>query len=547
MNFFLAQLNPTVGALHHNADKIIHTVKNTDADLVVFTEMVLSGYPTEDLVLKPFFLAECERQISRILKETASCTAAFLLTTPVRENGKIYNAALLVEGGKILGTTYKYDLPNYDVFDEKRTFTAGPLPKPLSWRGLQLGILICEDTWTPAPTRSLADNGADILISVNGSPYETGKHVRRIETMRARVAETDLPLIYTNQVGGQDALVFDGGSFVLDAQGRIVVQMEMFEECTKEITFPFSQREEGHGEGNRYQEIYTALKLGLKDYVRKNGFKDVLIGLSGGIDSALVAAIAADALGPDHVTCLMMLSDFTSRESLDDAQKCAELLNVAYEIVPIKPIMASIETLFRPSPLPPPSHPWEGGQAAHAAEGGGLKGIAHENTQSRLRGVILMARSNATGALVLSTGNKSEIAVGYCTLYGDMCGAFNPLKDVYKTLVYKLARWRNSQGPVIPENILTKPPTAELRANQTDQDSLPPYDVLDEILERLIEHEDGFDDIVARGHDRDMVKKVWQLLDTSEYKRRQAPPGTKITRRAFGLDRRVPITNGFKV
>lgn len=523
MNFLLAQLNPTVGALHHNADKIIHTVKNSDADLVVFTEMVLSGYPTEDLVLKPFFLAECERQISRILKETAGCAAAFLLATPVRENGKIYNAALLVEGGKILGTTYKYDLPNYDVFDEKRTFTAGSLPKPLSWRGLQLGILICEDTWTPAPTRSLADNGADILISVNGSPYETGKHVRRIETMRARVAETDLPLIYTNQVGGQDALVFDGGSFVLDAQGRIVVQMEMFEECAKEITFPFSQREEGHGEGNRYQEIYTALKLGLKDYIRKNGFKDVLIGLSGGIDSALVAAIAVDALGANHVTCIMMPSDFTSQESMEDAQACADLLGAKYEVIRIKDALETLESLIP------------------------LTGLAHENTQSRLRGMILMARSNATGALVLSTGNKSEIAVGYCTLYGDMCGAFNPLKDIYKTLVYELARWRNSQSPVIPENILKKPPTAELRANQTDQDSLPPYDVLDEILERLIEHEDGFDDIVARGHDRDMVKKVWQLLDTSEYKRRQAPPGTKITRRAFGLDRRVPITNGFKV
>ncbi|MCD8566617.1 MAG: NAD+ synthase [Alphaproteobacteria bacterium] len=519
LSFALAQINPVVGDIKGNAALILkYWEEAKTADLVIFPELTLSGYPPEDLVLKPAFIDAIHIQIETLCEASKHLPAAALVGTPWREQGKIYNAALLIEGGEIVSVTLKNHLPDYGVFDELRTFTPGPLPDVVEFRRHRLGIMICEDMWYKDVAFHLKTEGAEILIVPNGSPFEAGKDQPRKELAIARAKETGLPLLYVNQVGGQDDLVFDGGSFAVDAKGAITTQLPYFEE-----SLGFSGQTPPASVPSDEAQIYNALKLGLHDYVRKNGFSNVLLGLSGGVDSALVAVLAADALGPQNVSCFMLPSRFTSQDSLDDAAALARNIEVSLETYAITEALKGFEAT-----LP------------------GLQGLAHENIQSRIRGTMLMALSNAQGSLLLSTGNKSEMACGYATLYGDMNGAFNPLKDVYKTEVYKLCRWRNEQSPVIPERILIKAPTAELRDNQKDQDSLPPYEVLDNILRGLIEEDLGVPDIAARGHDPALVSRVWSMLDRAEYKRRQACPGVKITSRAFGRDRRIPMTNKFQ-
>jgi NAD+ synthase len=541
----LAQLNPTVGDIRGNLEKIRNARAEAaarDADLVVCGELVLSGYPPEDLVLKPFFLGFVRQAVEELAAETGDGGPALLVTAPWMEEAKVYNAAMLLDGGRIAAVRYKHDLPNYGVFDEKRVFWPGPVPGPVNFRDVRLGVLICEDMWTPDICEALGECGAEILVVPNGSPFETDKMERRLNLAVSRVAETGLPLIYVNQVGGQDELVFDGASFALGADRSLVAQAGCWREQI--VMTRWERRGNGwacvHGEqappSEGLEAIYRAMVLGLRDYVNKNRFPGVLIGMSGGIDSALSAAVAVDALGPDRVHCVMMPSPYTSRASLEDAAEAAELLGVKLDEIPIAPAMQAFEEMLEP------------------AFAGRDPDITEENIQSRARGMTLMALSNKFGAMVLSTGNKSEMSVGYATLYGDMCGGYSVLKDVYKTTVFELSRWRNENlpegvrgpaGRVIPERILTKAPSAELKPDQTDQDTLPPYDALDDILQCLVEQDLGVADIVARGHARETVDKVWRMLDRAEYKRRQAPPGVKITRRSFGKDRRYPITNGF--
>lgn len=523
MRLTLAQINPTVGDLDGNM-ALIRRVRDsvTDTDLIIFPELVLSGYPPEDLVLKPQFMADVKTCIERLVAESVG-KPAMLVTAPWIEHHKRHNAAFLIDNGQIVARIDKCRLPNYGVFDEKRTFSAGPLPAPVTFKGHKLGILICEDMWSPEVAAHLVSQGADILIVPNGSPFEMNKHDTRLHHARLRIEETSLPLIYVNQVGGQDGLAFDGGSFALNKECALVHHAAFFQEDVTTIDYPYTQTcADGWSEDDGH--VYEALTLATRDYVVKNGFDTgVLIGLSGGIDSALVAAIAVDALGADKVHCVMMPSPFTSQDSLDDARECAGKLGVTYEEISIAPMMMAMESAIDE-----------------------LDGLAHENMQSRARGLILMSLSNQTGRMVLTTGNKSEMACGYATLYGDMCGGFNPLKDVYKTKVYALSRWRNKASAVIPARILTKAPSAELRANQTDQDSLPPYDVLDDILECLIERDMGVMEITERGHAAETVRKVWKMLDLAEYKRRQSAPGVKITSRSFDRDRRYPITNAYR-
>ncbi len=541
----LAQVNPTVGDVAGNRDKLLRAreeAKAFGADLVVPGELALSGYPPEDLVLKPAFLDALADAVDAIAAATADGGPAVLVTTPWRVEGKTYNAALLVDAGKIVATRLKYDLPNYGVFDEKRVFAAGPMPGPIAFRGVRLGVMICEDMWTGDVTETLEESGAELLIVPNGSPYEHDKLDQRLDLAVARVVESGLPLVYVNQIGGQDEIVFDGGSFVVGADRHLKVQLPAWRECVRRVAF----RRDGEGwvaEGeiakvaDGLESIYQAMVVGLRDYVEKSRFPGVILGLSGGIDSALSAAVAVDALGPDRVRAVMMPSPYTSQDSLDDAAECARLLGIRLDTISIEPAMDAFEAMLKPL--------FEGRQPD----------ITEENIQSRSRGVTLMAISNKLGHMVLSTGNKSEMSVGYATLYGDMCGGYAVLKDVYKTTVFELCRWRNQSlpdgakgraGRVMPERVITKPPSAELKPNQTDQDTLPPYDALDDILSSLIEDEMKVEEIVARGHDEATVRRVWRMLDRAEYKRRQAPPGVKITRRAFGRDRRYPIVNGFQ-
>jgi len=546
LSIALAQTNPTVGNVTANIDRIREARAEAaarGADLVVCSELVVCGYPPEDLVLKPFFLDLVENAVNGFAQETADGGPAVLIGAPWRQDGRTYNAAVLLDGGKVAAVRFKHDLPNYGVFDEKRVFAAGPLPGPINFRGVRLGVLVCEDMWTPDAAETLAETGAEILIVPNGSPYEVDKHDRRVQLAVARVTETGLPLIYVNQVGGQDELVFDGASFALGADRALKAQAPSFAEHLTLTRWERGEDEVWHcREGEVVPPamgpagIYQALVLGLKDYVNKNRFPGVILGMSGGVDSALSAAIAVDALGADRVHCVMMPSPYTSQESLDDAAEAAELLGCRIDTIPIIPAMEAFDRMLAP------------------AFAGRDPDITEENLQARSRGMTLMALSNKFGAMVLSTGNKSEMSVGYSTLYGDMCGGYAVLKDVYKTTVYELCRWRNANlppdargpaGRVVPERIITKTPTAELKPGQKDQDTLPPYDELDDILECLVELDLGIPDIVARGHAPATVNRVWRMLHLAEYKRRQAPPGVKITRRIFNRDRRYPITNGF--
>ena len=516
----LAQLNPTVGDLRGNFDKITTVLKNHrgKADLVVFSEMITTGYPTDDLVLNPYFIDRIEHYVHELAKEIKDIT--FILPTPWRIDGKLYNAALVIAGGEIKHIITKYHLPNYGVFDEKRIFTrAQEMPTPYDLGGTKLGIMICEDMWFDDVAQHLKEQGADIFIVPNGSPFQTDIAARRQHQALSRVKETGLPLIYLNQIGGQDELVFDGNSFAMDSEGNITDSFPAFKEHIALLDGQTATQS-----SDETKTIYKAVTLGLRDYVQKNNFPGVVIGMSGGIDSALSAAIAVDAIGAENVHCVMMPSPYTSQESLNDAAECSALLGAKHDIIPIEPAMSAFHSIL------------ESNIDKNNA------GTTFENLQSRARGIILMALSNAEGKMVLSTGNKSEMAVGYATLYGDMCGGFNALKDLYKTQVYELSRWRNTQGVVIPENIINKAPTAELKPDQTDQDTLPPYDVLDDILQHLIEHDTAPEKIP---HNNETVMKVWRMLDIAEYKRRQAPPGVKITSKAFGRDRRYPITNGF--
>lgn len=544
----LAQINPTVGALVKNKDKILDIVRQArkeKASIVVFPELALCGYPPEDLILKPFFLDKTKEALQEIILESKNCNTAIILGTPHSDkNGNHYNSAYYIKNGTVHSIAHKKHLPNYMVFDEKRLFTRGELmPIEVHEAQIHLGFVICEDLWFPDVSALLGDQGAEILISIHASPYEIGKRERRLEQARSRAIENNIPIIYLNQVGGQDELVFDGASFCVDRKGNVVNQLKYWQEDISVITL---EREDNHWQfadkkplqqRDDLEDQYSALVIGTRDYIEKNGFKKVLLGLSGGVDSAFAAAVCMDALGPDRVDSYMLFSPYTSKESLDDAEECANLMQISYKALSINNGMVAAHEMIDEV---------LGGE--HASE------ITAQNIQSRLRGLILMALSNDTSALLITTGNKSEMAVGYATLYGDMCGALNPLKDVYKTKVYDLCHWRNNnhsdfllgpKGRVIPENIITKAPSAELKPNQKDEDSLPPYEVLDDILECLIEKEMSMDMIEAKGHDKQTINKVWRMLDYSEYKRRQSPPGIKITTRAFGKERRYPITNGF--
>ena len=525
----LAQLNPTMGDLAGNAARIETAwakAKAEGAELLLCAELALSGYPPEDLVQKPAFVAACMAAAEKLAADCAD-GPPLIFGTPWQEPGQLpTNALVLAEAGRITDRIDKRRLPNYGVFDEARTFRSGRPRGCVTVAGRRLGVMVCEDMWFPEVAADLARDGAEILLVANGSPFEHDKPQHRLSHARARAAETGLPLVYLNQVGGQDELVFDGGSFAIAADGAVMHALTRFEESVR--TLAVGEASEPAPALDDLAAIWLALVLGLRDYVNKNGFPGVVFGLSGGIDSALVAAIAVDALGPERVRAVMMPSPYTSAESLMDAAECARLLGIHLDTVPISQAMHSFDAMLAPL------------FAATSPD------TTEENIQSRIRGQILMAISNKFGPMVVSTGNKSEMSVGYATIYGDMCGGYAVLKDVYKTTVFALSRWRNHISPVMPERVITKPPSAELKPNQTDQDSLPPYDELDAILKCLIEAELGVAETVARGFDAATVGRIQRLLDRAEYKRRQAPPGVKITSRAFGRDRRYPITNRFR-
>ena len=547
----LAQLNPTVGDVADNAAKARAAraqARADGADLVVFPELFIAGYPPEDLVLKPAFQSACRAAIEELARDTADGGPAMLIGSPWVEDGKLYNACALLDEGRVAAIRFKANLPNYGVFDEKRLFARGPAAGPVTIRGIRVGVPICEDIWLEESedyenvVECLAETGAEILVVPNGSPYARDKNDLRLSIAVARVTESGLPLIYLNQVGGQDELVFDGASFALNADLSVAAQLPAFEENI--TTLRWSKTDTGWRctgpiapvvDGDKGD--YAACVLGLRDYVGKNGFPGVLLGISGGIDSALCAAIAVDALGAERVRGVMLPFRFTAQVSLDDAAKLARALDIHYEVLPIAQAVNGFEEIL--------SKPFAGLP----------RDITEENLQARARGTLLMAISNKSGAMVVTTGNKSEMSVGYATLYGDMNGGFNPIKDIYKTEVFRLSALRNSWKPdgalgplgeVIPVNIITRPPSAELRENQTDQDSLPPYDMLDAILERLVEREEPLASIIAAGFDREVVVRIDRLLNIAEYKRRQAAPGVKVTQRNFGRDRRYPITNRFR-
>ena len=539
------QANPTVGAIARNealARERLAQAREAGADIALFSELFLNGYPPEDLALKPAVWRDGKAAIERLAAETAKgCAALIGVIWPADGiGGRPRNALAYLAEGEIKGVAFKGDLPNYGVFDEKRVFEPGLGPEVFDLKGVKLGAPICEDIWSHAACMELKGKGAEILLVPNGSPFRRTADDERMGVAKARVAETGLPMVYVNEVGGQDELVFDGGSFALSARGEICMRLPMFEEALAISTW-----ERGQGGWTCVsapmsdwcagpEEIYRAMVLGVGDYVRKSGFPGVLLGLSGGVDSAITAVVAADALGPDKVRCFMLPSRYTSAESLEDAAACAQALGVRLDEIAIEPAVQAFGQMLTPH--------FEG-RAPDTTE---------ENVQARIRGLSLMALSNKLGLMLLTTGNKSEMAVGYATLYGDMCGGYNALKDLYKTDVYAICEWRNANDPFgvaaqpIPRRIITKPPSAELRPDQTDQDSLPPYEELDAILHGLVEEEATLDEIVAQGFKAATVERIQRLLYGSEYKRRQAPPGVKIGARAFGRDRRYPIVNGYR-
>jgi NAD+ synthase (glutamine-hydrolysing) len=534
LRILIAQLNLLVGDVTGNRDKIIAAARDGrdsfGADLVVFPELTLTGYPPEDLLLRPELLERVEAALGRILAETRG--VGLVLGYPKANVGGLFNVAGLIADGVVVAEYAKQLLPNYSVFDEKRYFQPGGSPCVIEFKGARLGLTVCEDIWEEGPARQAAEAGAELLININASPYHTGKAPEREELLVLRAREHRMGILYANLVGGQDELVFDGGSFVVDSSGRLTQRAPFFEEALTPIDVepgdpprplpasiaPMPREEEA---------VYRALVLGVRDYVRKNRFHGAVLGLSGGIDSALTLAVAVDALGPDQVEVVLMPSRYTADISVDDALEEAQVLGVAHRIIPIEPAFRAFLAML------------EGEFLGCAAD------VTEENIQARCRGIILMAISNKKGKMLLTTGNKSEMAVGYATLYGDMAGGFAPIKDVPKTLVYRLARYRNGISPVIPQRVIDRPPSAELRPEQTDQDSLPEYEVLDPILKRYIEQDASVGQIVAEGFPEDLVRRVTRLVDRNEYKRRQAPPGVRITCRAFGRDRRYPITNGF--
>jgi len=541
----LAQINQSVGDLAANAAAMLAVRDKARAsDLIVFPELQLIGYPPEDLILKPALIERAQAELERLAKATAGGGPAMLVGSVFVRDGALHNGVALLDGGKVATVRLKHELPNYGTFDEIRLFQPGPLPEPIVFKGVMIGVPICEDIWQPDVCRHLADFGAEILICINGSPYEIDKDTLRIDGVaKLRAVDTRLPLAYLNRVGGQDELVFDGASFVINGDGSLAVQMTDWDEQI--VDTHWTRTAQGwrcdRGEvaqlADHPEDIYCAMVIALRDYVNRNGFPGVVLGLSGGIDSAICAAIAADALGPDRVWTVMLPSRFTSAESLADATECARMIGCRYDTVPIGPAVDAFTEMLGPV--------FEGRSPD----------LTEENLQSRIRGVTLMGLSNKFGPMLLTTGNKSEMSVGYATIYGDMAGGYNPLKDAYKTTVFAISKWRNQlkpriglgpDGPVMPDNIIVKPPSAELREDQKDSDSLPPYDVLDPILLGLVEHEKSVAQLVGEGFDHATVSRIERLLHLAEYKRRQAPPGVKLGSRNFGRDRRYPITHSFR-
>ena len=545
----IAQINQRVGDLPANAVAMLAwraqaVAADAGTDLIVYPEQQLIGYPAEDLVLKPAFQERAAAELAQLALATADGGPAMLVGSIFVERGALYNGVALLDGGKIAAVRYKRELPNYGTFDEKRIFSAGPLPDPIDFRGVRLGVPICEDGWLPTVCQHLVKQGAEILISINGSPYEIDKDDRRLEEVFGnRVIETGLPIIFLNRVGGQDEIVFDGCSFVLNADRQA---MHRFPDWSEHLAIShWTRNPDGwacsFGELYEWEDhpadIYSAMVLALRDYVDTNRFPGVVLGMSGGIDSAICAAIAADALGPERVWCVMLPSRYTGQLSLDLASECAAMIGCKIDTIPISPAVDAFDEML------------SGSFADKDVD------ITEENVQSRIRGVTLMALSNKFGHMLLTTGNKSEMSVGYATIYGDMAGGYNPLKDAYKMTVFAISEWRNKykpriglgrDGPVIPQAIIDRPPSAELRPDQKDSDSLPAYPVLDAILLALVEGEKSVNEVVDMGHDRAVVTRIERLLYIAEYKRRQAPPGVKLGTRNFGRDRRYPITNAFR-
>ncbi|MCK5809831.1 MAG: NAD+ synthase [Cocleimonas sp.] len=529
----IAQLNPTVGSFRHNTQLILDAIeqaKQENADVVVFPELMITGYPPEDLLFRPAFIDKVKRTIETIAKETNGISA--IIGAPMMLNGALYNTACVLQNGEIIAQYAKQHLPNYRVFDEKRYFNAGTETAVVDIAGHRVGLLICEDIWMPEPIQNLAKENAEAVIVINASPFRSNKTQERIDLLAERAYTHHLPIAYINLVGGQDDLVFDGASLLVDNKGQLIYQAPALKAGVFTQNLPLKNAEKSLQpiDTNNNKHIYQALVLGLKDYVHKNGFSGVMLGLSGGIDSALTLAIAVDALGAENVEAIMMPFRYTADISIQDARKQANKLGIKYREIPIEPIFNRF-------------------MDALADEFVNLEAdVTEENLQARSRGVLLMAMSNKLGKMLLATGNKSEMSVGYATLYGDMAGGFAPLKDVFKTLVYDLSRYRNSlgEGEIIPDRVITRPPSAELAPDQIDEDSLPPYDILDAILRYFIEEFKGVDEIVALGYARETVQRVANMVLLNEHKRRQSAPGVRITKRAFGKDRRYPITSHYR-
>jgi NAD+ synthase len=541
----LAQLNPVLGDFEGNAAKARDAwaqAKEAKADMVALPEMFITGYQAQDMVMKPAFTQGAMATVEQLAKDCAE-GPVMGIGHPIFIDGTLYNAYSILEAGKIKARILKHELPNEGVFDERRLYAHGPVTGPYSIDPLRIGTPICEDAWHTDVSETLAETGAELLLVPNGSPYYRGKHDERMSHMVARTVETGLPLVYLNMVGGQDDQVFDGGSFVLNPGGKLALQLPAFDEVIAHIDFDLTDEGWRARSGEKtplpdaWEQDYRVMVESLRDYMGKTGFKKVLLGMSGGIDSALVATIACDALGPENVRCVMLPSEYTSAHSLEDAAECAAKLGAQIDTVPISgpraAVTEALSDLFK----------------------GTTPDLTEENIQSRLRGVLLMALSNKFGGMLLTTGNKSEVAVGYATIYGDMAGGYNPIKDLYKMRVFETCRWRNknhrswmmgNEGEVIPQRIIDKPPSAELREDQKDEDSLPPYEILDDILERLVDLEQSVAEVVKSGHDRDTVKKIEHLIYISEHKRFQSAPGARLTNRAFWLDRRYPIVNRWR-